>query len=58
MVTNNLDFATCTEVFGDPPDSIGAALLDHLTRCCRIIEFKGDSFRVKESLRRQERATL
>ena len=54
LVTSNLDFASWTEVFGDP--RLTAALLDRLTHRCHIIEFQGDSFRFKESLRRQERA--
>ncbi len=47
LVTSNLDFASWTEVFGDP----------RLTHRCHIIEFHGDSFRFKESLRRQEQAS-
>ncbi len=56
FVTSNLDFASGTEVFGDP--RLTAALLDRLTHRCNIIEFQGDSFRFKESLRRQEQASL
>ncbi len=55
-MTSNLDFASWTEVFGDP--RLTAALLDRLTHRCHIIEFKGNSFRFKESLRRQEQASL
>ncbi len=55
LVTTNLDFASWTEVFGDP--RLTAALLDRLTHRCHIVEFEGDSFRFKESLRRQAQAT-
>jgi len=55
LVTSNLDFANWSEVFGDP--RLTAALLDRLTHRCHSVEFEGDSFRFKESLRRQARAT-
>lgn len=54
LVTTNLDFASWTEVFGDP--RLTAALLDRLTHRCHIEEFQGDSYRFKESLRRKEKA--
>lgn len=54
LVTTNLDFASWTEIFGDP--RLTAALLDRLTHRCHIMEFQGDSYRFKESLRRQDRA--
>ena len=54
LVTTNLDFASWTEVFGDP--RLTAALLDRLTHRCHIVEFQGDSYRFKESLRRMEKA--
>jgi DNA replication protein DnaC len=54
LVTTNLDFASWTEVFGDA--RLTAALLDRLTHRCHIIEFQGDSYRFKESLRRKEKA--
>ena len=53
LVTSNLDFASWTEVFGDA--RLTAALLDRLTHRCHIVEFQGDSFRFKESLRRKQR---
>ena len=56
MAADQLDFASWTEVFGDP--RLTAALLDRLTHRCHIIEFQGDSFRFKESLRRQEQGSL
>ena len=54
LVTTNLDFASWTEIFGDA--RLTAALLDRLTHRCHILEFQGDSYRFKESLRRKERA--
>ncbi len=54
LVTTNLDFASWTEIFGD--SRLTAALLDRLTHRCHIVEFQGDSFRFKESLRRKEKA--
>ena len=54
LITTNLDFASWTEVFGDA--HLTAALLDRLTHRCHILEFQGDSYRFKESLRRKETA--
>jgi DNA replication protein DnaC len=51
LLTTNLDFASWTEVFGDA--RLTGALLDRLTHRCHIIEFQGDSYRFKESLRRK-----
>jgi DNA replication protein DnaC len=51
LITTNLDFASWTEIFGDA--RLTGALLDRLTHRCHIVEFKGDSYRFKESLRRQ-----
>jgi len=54
LVTTNLDFASWTEIFGDA--RLTGALLDRLTHRCHIVEFQGDSYRFKESLRRQAKA--
>ena len=45
LVTSNLDFASWTEIFGDP--RLTAARLDRLTHRCHFIELLGDSFRFK-----------
>jgi len=52
IVTSNLGFAEWTEVFGDP--RLTSALLDRLTHRCHILEFKGKSYRFRQSLQRQK----
>ncbi len=52
LVTTNLEFGKWVDVFGD--ERMTGALLDRLTHRCHVLEFNGDSFRFKESLRRQE----
>jgi len=52
LVTTNLEFARWAEVFGD--ERLTGALLDRLTHHCHVLEFNGDSYRFKESLRRKE----
>lgn len=51
LVTTNLEFARWTEVFGD--ERMTAALLDRLTHRGHVLALAGDSYRFKESLRRQ-----
>jgi transposase len=51
LVTTNLEFSRWLEVFGD--ERLTGALLDHLTHHCHVLEFNGDSYRFKESLREQ-----
>jgi len=55
LVTTNLEFGRWVEVFGD--ERLTGALLDRLTHHCHVLEFNGDSYRFKESLRMKE-ATL
>jgi DNA replication protein DnaC len=52
IVTTNLEFSRWGEVFGD--ERLTGALLDRLTHRCHVLEFNGDSYRFKESLRAQE----
>ena len=52
LITTNLEFGRWVEVFGD--ERLAAALLDRLTHHCHILEFNGDSYRFKESLREKE----
>jgi len=54
IITTNLEFARWGEVFGD--ERVTGALLDRLTHHCHILEFNGDSYRFKESLREKEAA--
>ncbi len=49
LVTTNLEFGRWVEVFGD--ERLTGALLDRLTHHCHVLEFNGDSYRFKESLR-------
>lgn len=53
MVTTNLRFADWTQVFGN--ESLTAALLDRLTARAHILEFVGDSYRLRQ---RKARAGL
>jgi len=55
IITTNLEFPRWAEVFGD--ERLTGALLDRLTHHCHILEFNGDSYRFKESLREKEAAT-
>lgn len=49
LVTTNLEFGRWVEVFGD--ERLTGALLDRVTHQCHVLEFNGDSYRFKESLR-------
>jgi DNA replication protein DnaC len=55
VITSNLGFADWTQVFGEPV--MTAALLDRLTHRAHIINCQWDSYRLKQSLRAQERRT-
>jgi DNA replication protein DnaC len=48
-VTSNLDFADWTEVFNNDARLV-AALLDRLTHRCHLLEFRGESYRFRQSL--------
>jgi len=52
LITSNLEFSRWLEVFGD--ERLTGALLDRLTHHCHVLEFNGDSYRFKESLRQRE----
>jgi DNA replication protein DnaC len=52
LITTNLEFGRWVEVFGD--ERLTGALLDRLTHHCHILEFNGDSYRFKESLREKK----
>ncbi len=51
LITTNLNFADWTQVLGD--ERLTAALLDRLTFHSHIIEFRGESFRFRQSLKAQ-----
>jgi len=53
LITSNLEFSRWLEVFGD--ERLTGALLDRLTHHCHVLEFNGDSYRFKESLRQREK---
>lgn len=49
LITTNLRFADWVQVFGE--ERLTAALLDRLTHRAHILEFIGDSFRLRQSLK-------
>ncbi len=53
VVTANLPFESWTEVLGS--QRLTGALLDRLTHRVHILEANGESFRLKDSMRRQKR---
>ena len=56
LVTTNLEFARWNELFGD--ERMTAALLDRLTFRGHVLVVTGESFRLKESLRRHAAGEL
>ena len=52
IVTTNLEFSQWAEVFGD--ERMTAALLDRLTHRAHILVLNGESYRFRESMRKQE----
>jgi DNA replication protein DnaC len=52
IVTTNLKFADWTQLFGD--ERLTVALLDRLTHKAHILEFVGESYRLRERQQRQE----
>lgn len=53
IITTNLEFSEWTKVFVD--EKLTVALLDRLTHRAHIITMNGDSYRFKESIKRQSR---
>ena len=51
IVTTNLKFADWTQIFGD--ERLTLALLDRLTHKAHILEFTGDSYRLRQQRLRQ-----
>ena len=56
IVTTNLPFESWTEVLGS--ERLTGATLDRLTHRCKIIETKGESYRLKDAQTRTRRATI
>jgi DNA replication protein DnaC len=55
-VTTNLPFESWTEVLGS--ERLTGATLDRLTHRCRIIETKGESYRLHDAKARARRTTV
>ena len=53
IITSNLEFADWTSVFNDDARLV-AALLDRLTHRCHLLQFRGESYRFRESLAARE----
>ncbi len=53
IVTTNLPFSDWPQIFGD--ERLAGALLDRLTHRLHVVEIKGDSYRLKASLKRKEK---
>lgn len=56
VITTNLEFREWPKVFGD--EKMTAALADRVTHRAHIFNMNGESYRFRESLRRQEAAGL
>ena len=54
IVTTNLPFESWTEVLGS--ERLTGATLDRLTHRCKIIETKGESYRLHDAKARTRRA--
>jgi DNA replication protein DnaC len=52
VITSNKSFTEWEELFGDPV--IATAILDRLLHHCRVINIKGNSYRLKEFKQRKE----
>lgn len=48
IITTNLEFARWGTVFGD--DNMAAAVIDRIVHHGRLLQFRGDSYRVKHAL--------
>jgi DNA replication protein DnaC len=51
LITTNLTFDRWGELLGDP--LLGGALVDRLTHHAHVVEFRGQSYRFRQSLARQ-----
>lgn len=48
IITTNLEFSRWRTLFGD--DNMAAAIIDRLVQHGRLIQFRGESYRVKNAL--------
>ena len=48
VITTNLEFSRWGSVFGD--DQMAAAVIDHIVHHGRLVQFKGESYRVRHAL--------
>jgi len=53
IVTTNLPFSAWPQIFGD--ERLAGALLDRLTHYVHVVEIQGESYRLKASLRMQQK---
>jgi DNA replication protein DnaC len=51
LLSSNLEFSEWTQIFHE--ERMTAAILDRLVHNSRIVLFKGNSFRIEESLKRK-----
>jgi DNA replication protein DnaC len=56
LITTNLTFDRWGELLGDP--LLGGALVDRLTHHCHMVEFRGQSYRFRQSLARPPETAL
>jgi len=56
-VTTNLPFAEWPQIFAED-ERLAGALLDRLTHHVHILDITGDSFRLKDSLKKNKQQTL
>lgn len=54
IITTNLSFERWVEVFGDP--TVTSAMVDRLTYKAILIDMEGDSYRLRETLKENEKA--
>jgi len=48
IITTNLEFARWVTIFGD--DTMAAAVIDRIVHHGRLLQFRGESYRVKNAL--------
>ena len=48
IITTNLEFARWGTIFGD--DTMAAAVIDRIVHHGRLLQFRGESYRVKNAL--------